>query len=120
MVAEALAYECAITKEGAGELAVAPPSKSLHQIVAQCPVRFDAWMDALLATQDLQALGRIRNLGLSLAGAYAVRDAAVAARGFRLLRDTPPAVNVVIGQEGIPMYQHLLFPRRIRSPLTIC
>jgi hypothetical protein len=117
MVAEALAYECAITKEGAAELAVAPPSKSLHQIVAQCPVRFDAWMDALLATQDLQALGRIRNLGLSLAGAYAVRDAAVAARVFRLLRDHTPAVNVVIGQEGIPMYQHLLFSAPDSQPL---
>ena len=117
MVAEALAYECAITKEGAAELAVAPPSKSLHQIVAQYPVRFDAWMDALLATQDLQALGRIRNLGLSLAGAYAVRDTAVAARVFRLLRDHTPAVNVVIGQEGIPMYQHLLVSTPDSQPL---
>jgi hypothetical protein len=117
MLEELIAYEDAITKEGAAELMIAPPSKSLGQIVAQYPVRFDAWMGALLATQDTQALGRVRNLGLSLAGAYTARDAAVTARVFRHLRDQTPAVNIIIGQEEIPMYQHLLFSAPDSPPL---
>jgi hypothetical protein len=91
----------------------------LHEIVAKHPDRFDAWVAAILETKDSQALGRIRNLGLSMAGAYATRDVGMASAVFRYLKDQSPAVQVVIGHPGIPLYEYVLFSVGDQNPVGV-
>ena len=98
-------------------MATAPPRKGLGELVSRDPTRIATWMAAILATQDTPTLGQIRNLGLSLAGAYAEHDVDMAARVFHHLKEHRPALNVVIGHEAIPLYEHLLFTASDAKPL---
>lgn len=109
MVDEMLIYERALTDEGAAALTEVPPVMSLHMIALKNPHHFDGWIQRILETDDVHALARVRNLGLRLAGSYATRDPAIAAKVFRHLKDRGWAVNVVIGNERIPIYEHALF-----------
>ena len=74
MIGEMEAYERAIVHDGATEMFTSPPRKGLNELVRRDPTRVRSWIGAILATQDARMLSQIRNLGLSLASAYAADD----------------------------------------------
>ncbi len=109
LVEEARRYGEALRAENAEAVAAAPPLQGLDRLVTADAVRVHRWLKALLAISDPKIKGQLRNLGLSLACAYAPVDGALAVDVLHHLKGARPSVNVVIGDEQIPLYDHLLF-----------
>ena len=118
MVGEMEAYERAIIQDGATEMFTSPPRKGLNELVRRDPTRVGSWIAAILATQDTRILSQIRNLGLSLASAYAANDPEKAADLFRHLKDHTPPINVLIGDEKIPFHDYALFTATDAEPIA--
>jgi hypothetical protein len=95
-----------------------PPRKGLNELVRRDPTRVGSWIAAILATQDTRILSQIRNLGLSLASAYAANDPEKAADLFRHLKDHTPPINVLIGDEKIPFHDYALFTATDAEPIA--
>jgi hypothetical protein len=118
MVGEMEVYERAIIQDGATEMFTSPPRKGLNELVRRDPTRVGSWIAAILATQDTRILSQIRNLGLSLASAYAANDPEKAADLFRHLKDHTPPINVLIGDEKIPFHDYALFTATDAEPIA--
>ncbi|MEF3696309.1 hypothetical protein [Desulfolutivibrio sp.] len=111
MVAAADSFADALRRENAEYLLSHPPLWGLKKIVSDNPEKAAGWLQRILAVQDDWKLGQARNLGLVLAGAYAEMDSGLACEAFlRLKKASPmPPVNIVVGDAGVPLYEHALF-----------
>lgn len=117
MIREMATYERTLTEEGAAEIFAALPRDAVNRLVAAEPNRVGEWMTKILGTKDEMTLERLRNFGLSLAGAYALHDPLTASRVFQHLRPRQSNVNIIIGDENIPLYEYALFSTPDLGPL---
>lgn len=67
------------------------------------------WLDQILSTPEGHGLRQVHNLGIWLAAAYAAHDGAKAAAVLERLNRYTPLARVVIGPEGISLYNYALF-----------
>jgi hypothetical protein len=118
MIREMEAYERALIHEGASEMFMSPPRRGLNELVRRHSARGSSWIAAILATRDGRVLSQIRNIGLSLAGAWTTNNPDQAAALFRHLTDQPPTINVLIGLEEIPLYEYTLFTAAEAEPIA--
>jgi len=118
MIRELEAYEQAIVRDGAADMFSAPLSEGFDKLVSRCPERVLCWISDVLAAADDSTLGQVRNLGLSLARAYAANDGAKAADLFRHLKSRVSPVNVLVGHEEIPFYEYQLFSTADVEPIA--
>lgn len=109
MLADAEAFERALTNAGAADLAMPPPLDGIANIVIHDPRRVAHWLDRILNTTETLALGQIHNLGVVMAGAYASSDPDKAAAVLRHLRKHPPLVYIEIGKDRVSLYNRALF-----------
>jgi hypothetical protein len=106
---EITAFKVGLAKEAAIELI-----ENLEWQEAVLAVQHDAaqvsrWLDQILANTDQQIQSNIYNFGIVLAGAYATHDASKAIKVLEHLHDTKSIVNIIIGEERIPLYLQMLF-----------
>jgi hypothetical protein len=112
-------YERALEAElGDDDVLATPPFDILHLVVDRDPARARGWLAAALAADDRAALGRVHNIALPLAGAYAAYDPDLAARVFRHLDDHDTHVNVVVGPEEVRLREHVLFRAPASEPIA--
>ncbi|MDQ7832867.1 MAG: hypothetical protein RDU30_14135, partial [Desulfovibrionaceae bacterium] len=119
MVAAADSFADALRRENAEYLLSHPPLWGLKKIVSDNPEKAEGWLQRILAVQDDWKLGQARNLGLVLAGACAEREPGLAHDTLFRLKDVSsfPPVNIVVGESGVPLYEHAIFSAKLATEL---
>jgi hypothetical protein len=108
IAADISAFEAALKDEGAAELSL-PHLDGLADLVKHEHERVARWLDEILNISDPRLLHQLHNLGVSLAGAYALHDGNKAAEVLRRLRNHPSPVTILTGEDRIPLYERALF-----------
>ena len=117
MIREMEAYEQSVLRDGAAEMFSAPPRRGIDALARRDPDRVRSWIAVILAATDGRILGQLRNLGLSIARGYAAKDGTKAAELFRHLEGRISPVNVLMGDEEIPVYEYALFSAADAEPI---
>ena len=111
LAAAAKKYECDLRLEEAEAVISKPPFQGLKNLVAKDPSKVKSWLSTILIIKDDWQFSQVRNLGIVLAGAYAAIEPETARRVFQIFKDPPfyPSANIVVGEVGVPLYDHSLF-----------
>jgi len=108
MTDQLISFERSLSAENASEL-VLHWSDGLDQILEHNHQVVEQWLEQILKIKEPRLLRQVYNLGVGLAGVFAIRDSDKAAAVFRHIRDHRPLVRILIGQERISVYEHALF-----------
>jgi hypothetical protein len=117
MTARLRNVERALAVEGASAL-VLPWGIGFGGLVEHNRNLVEGWLDQILSTPEGQGLRQVYNLGVWLAAAYAAHDGAKAAAVLGRLNRYTPLARVVIGREGISLYNYALFGAAESSALN--
>jgi hypothetical protein len=117
MTARLRNVERALATEGASAL-VLPWGIGFGGLVEHNHNLVEGWLNQILSTQEGHGLRQVYNLGVWLAAAYAAHDGAKAAAVLEHLDRCTPLTRVVIGHEGISIYNYALFSAAESSALN--
>lgn len=109
MIASAQAYRNSLSLEAALEVVSVPSREGIAVYANRYPGRVEEWLNRILTVADLRLLQQVRNVGLTIASVHAVNNGALAAAVFSKLANVESTMQIVVGQDRIPYYEHVLF-----------
>jgi hypothetical protein len=98
-----------LSEADARDLAASPPRMGLAAFAASCPEQARRCLERLATIKDPRIARQVRNLSLAIAAAAAGLEPVLSAAAFARFRPIAPSINIVVGDERIPLYEDLLF-----------